>query len=428
MNQQGPAQNLTEWWSPPSARTIQLLRQGSQMALDCRGEWAEEMGHAGLNSLGMKAYANDPVLAENTGQLNLLNLMHWVSANIQAPGAPVSVPTHEETRTVARDLVRHGLDATVFDSYRAAATVAWRRWTQICFDLTSNPSELRALLDFSIQSISAYVDDLVVAMAAEIARARDDLNQDAKARRDAVVALLLEGGHIDRQLAESVLGYALTGPHLAAIVWSTCADDGSDVDAAVEMLKAGPHCRRTLTVIASTGSRWLWLPVSVVCIDDLTAELSRHPDVRIAFGRPATNLDGFRRSHFDAATTQRFLISACTTQQAAQFEDVRLAALLTSDPERTDEFVRETLGDLANADSDTIKTLATWIALKCNTAAAAATLYAHRNTVIRRLAMAEELLPVPLAHNLVDVAAALEVLRWTTSCFSPAISRPNCVS
>ena len=39
-------------------------------------------------------------------------------------------------------------------------------------------------------------------------------------------------------------------------------------------------------------------------------------------------------------------------------------------------------------------------------------LYTHRNTVIRRLARADELLPRPLADNLVDIAAALELLRW----------------
>jgi DNA-binding PucR family transcriptional regulator len=43
----------------------------------------------------------------------------------------------------------------------------------------------------------------------------------------------------------------------------------------------------------------------------------------------------------------------------------------------------------------------------------AARRYAHRNTVMRRLARAEAQLPRPLAHNTIQVAAALQVLRWT---------------
>jgi DNA-binding PucR family transcriptional regulator len=39
-------------------------------------------------------------------------------------------------------------------------------------------------------------------------------------------------------------------------------------------------------------------------------------------------------------------------------------------------------------------------------------LYTHRNTVLRRLARADELLPRPLADDVLAVATALEVLRW----------------
>ena len=54
----------------------------------------------------------------------------------------------------------------------------------------------------------------------------------------------------------------------------------------------------------------------------------------------------------------------------------------------------------------------TFITLQCNASRAAARLYTHRNTLLRRLARADELLPRPLADNVVDVAVALDVLRW----------------
>jgi DNA-binding PucR family transcriptional regulator len=47
-----------------------------------------------------------------------------------------------------------------------------------------------------------------------------------------------------------------------------------------------------------------------------------------------------------------------------------------------------------------------------NASRAAKRLYTHRNSLLRRLARAEQLLPRPLSENSVEVAVALEVLRW----------------
>jgi DNA-binding PucR family transcriptional regulator len=399
-------------WPTPPDRIAELVREGSQLALDARADWADEMRTAGLNSLGIAAFAHDPVLAEGVGRLNFLNLLHWINANIQAPASRVSVPSHSETLSVARDLVHRGLDASALDSYRAAASVAWRRWTQVCFELTSDPDELRALLDFSIRSITAYIDDLVAAMACEMRGAREALEHHAEARRGATALLLLDGRPVDHDRAQSQLGYALTGWHLAAIVWTTRPAESTGVDAVTEILVAAASSGHALTVVAGEASRWIWLPTSTTNIDDAGAALSEHSDVRIAVGRPGLGLDGFRRSHFEALTAQRFVHEMGSSRRLVRFDDVRLASLMTADGERADEFVRDTLGNLADADADTIDTLATWIGLKCNTVATSAKLHTHRNTVIRRLAHAEVLLPRPLSENLVAVAAALDLVRW----------------
>jgi DNA-binding PucR family transcriptional regulator len=47
-----------------------------------------------------------------------------------------------------------------------------------------------------------------------------------------------------------------------------------------------------------------------------------------------------------------------------------------------------------------------------NAARTARTLFTHRNTVLARLARAEELLPAPLAGRGLQVALALEILHW----------------
>jgi DNA-binding PucR family transcriptional regulator len=99
-------------------------------------------------------------------------------------------------------------------------------------------------------------------------------------------------------------------------------------------------------------------------------------------------------------------------QQVAQYEDVQLASMLTSDPAQLDEFLQDTLGDLLHADPETQRTIDIYIRERCSVTRTAEAMYTHRNTVVRRLARADELLPRPLAENVVGVAAALDVLRW----------------
>ena len=75
------------------------------------------------------------------------------------------------------------------------------------------------------------------------------------------------------------------------------------------------------------------------------------PDVRVAIGPTANGVDGFRRSHFDAITTQQLMARLRSQQQIARFADVQLVALITADTDRAAEFVTHTLGDLESARS-----------------------------------------------------------------------------
>ena len=57
-------------------------------------------------------------------------------------------------------------------------------------------------------------------------------------------------------------------------------------------------------------------------------------DIRVAIGRPATGLDGFRRTHVDALTTQRMLSRLVSSWPVARYDDIQLVALMTTDPNR----------------------------------------------------------------------------------------------
>jgi DNA-binding PucR family transcriptional regulator len=397
-------------WPHPSPRIRELLRRGAEIALSPPEEWIEEMHDAALGGVRMTAVADDPVLADGARRTNIANMLHWAAANVRDPGRRVPVNLTGEVLDTARDLVRRGLGESSLDSYRTAQSVAWRRWMDICFSLTDDPAELRELLEVSSLSISTFIDDTVSAMSERMESERADLTRGTHAERRQTVALLLEGAPITAGRATAQLGYRLDGPHVAAVIWADAgATTAQELEAVADVITKTTTRRERLTVVASAGALWVWLSTSEV---PPIRRISDHPTVRVAFGQPGDDLDGFRRSHFQALTTQRLVAQLASPQLVARHEDVRLVALLTTDPTATDEFVADTLGDLAAADPDTVDTVRTWITEQCNTSRTAERLYAHRNTVIRRLARAEELLPRPIGENLVDVAAALEVLRW----------------
>ncbi len=60
-------------------------------------------------------------------------------------------------------------------------------------------------------------------------------------------------------------------------------------------------------------------------------------------------------------------------------------------------------------------TVLAFISTQCNAAQTAKRLFVHRNSIVRRLARADELLPRPVSDNAVQIAIALEVVRWRGS-------------
>lgn len=398
-------------WPTPSSRVRELIRQCAQIVINARPEWLEELDRAVLAA--NPVMAADPELAAAVSRSNRANLFFWGAANVRDPGAPVPPNTGPEPLTIARELVRRGLDTFALDAYRVGEGVAWRRLLEIAFELTSDPAELHEMLDVCSRSVSAFVDATLAGIAAQIDLERDELTRGTHAERRETVALLLEGAPIPRQRAETRLGYALSGTHTAAVIWSDDASgDLSGLDRAAEAFGQACGDPRPLSVLASSATRWVWAAGKTDDVDLLSRAARAFSGVRIAIGPAEKGLDGFRRSHFDAITTQQMMARLHSAQQIGRFTDVELVALITAEPDRAAEFVTHTLGSLETADTELRETVRIFVNEQCNASRAAARLYLHRNTLLRRLARADELLPRPLAETSVGVAVALDVLRW----------------
>ncbi len=125
--------------------------------------------------------------------------------------------------------------------------------------------------------------------------------------------------------------------------------------------------RRPLSVLAGAATRWVWLPgADGPDLSGVAVAVSQLAGVRIAVGPTAAGIEGFRRSHFDAITTQRMVMRMGSTQRVVSFTDVELIALITADPERADRFIKHTLGDFESADAELHQSVLTFVHEQCN--------------------------------------------------------------
>ncbi|NDJ90957.1 PucR family transcriptional regulator [Mycolicibacter kumamotonensis] len=402
-------------WERPSERVCELIRQTAQALVSAPPEALDELHEATLSAVYTQAIASDPVLAEGIRRSNRSNLMHWAAANLSHPGEPVAANLSTESLVIVRDGFRRGLDeSAVLDAYRVGTNVAWRSWMQTAFTLTRDPDELRELLDVTSRSLTSFIDATIAGIGEQMQREREALTRGTHAERRETVALILDGATISRQRAESRLGYRLEQHHTAAVIWG---DDSTtnlaDLDAAAEVLTRTEGGQRALSVLASAATRWVWVPgLAGPDLASVAAAVDKLPGVQIAVGTTVAGIDGFRRSHLDAVATQRVMVRLGSTQRVARFTDIELVALVSADPEQADRFITHTLGDFASADSELRQTVLTFIHHQCNASRTAEQMFLHRNTLLRRIARADELLPTPLADNSVRVAVALEALRW----------------
>lgn len=399
-------------WDPPSPRCAELLVEGVRRLLERPGVF-DAVDEAVIAAAG-PLVERDPALAEAMRATDRANILHWTTATLRDPGARVTPNVGPETLGIARDMVRRGVDRAGVDTYRAGQNAVWRAWMATAFELTTDPDELRELLDVSARSIFTFVEETLAGINAQVDLEREQLTSGTHAERLATVNLLLEGAPIPGHRASARLGYDLARSHLAAILWTPpgAADEG-ELDPLAERLARAAGAPRALTVVPSATTLWMWCAATGEPEQaEVETALEGAPHVRVAVGSAGAGVEGFRRAHLDALATQRLMHRARREPRLARYADVRAVALAAADEERALEFTARTLGDLAAADEPLRETLRVYLREACNATQAARVLYAHRNTVLGRLQRAEALLPAPLAGRTLEVGLALDLARW----------------
>lgn len=401
---------LSRAWEPPTPGLAELLKKAVLVLLDEAEELLSAIDAASFEVnrelLDLAPGLTDPLRAAGRS-----NVMVWAMANLRKPGLPVPANLSPENLDFAREVVRHGFDETILSGFRTGQNLAMRAATDVAFRVTDDHRALHELLALISQSIFAYVEDTLEGITATIRADRAQLRDAASAARAEAVALILEGAPISERRASQLLGYDVERAHTAVVVWSDDTPADGALEAVTNDLARAAGATRPLTLPVGQSTVWCWLSGGAS-----EPGIRLHPtgdlrSVRVALGRPGKGIAGFRRSHLEAAATQRLARRLPLRSHLTSYDEVEVVALATANEDQAREFVAHTLGPLATAAPEVRDTLRTYLRQECNLTRTAQIAFAHRNTVSTRLDRARDLLPGELTDRTLEVSLALEIAR-----------------
>ena len=277
------------------------------------------------------------------------------------------------------------------------------------------------VFDFFIDRSFGYVDRITEQIRDIHEEERERwLERQNIARVLGVRQLLADDGQIDIDAATSTIGYPLGGTHLALIVWTNEPGNHEPDILRLEQFSLGVaealKIDSPLFIAADPSTGWVWLPLKSGTADP-TAEIRRlaHADdgvIRVAVGTIDSGVTGFRDSHRRAQGAQSVAVAgrAARGVVAATDPEVRVAALMVDDLDRTRRWVQDTLGPLATnttGDAKLRETLRIFLREGSSHTSAAQQLALHRNTVGYRVKKAVQRRGRPISNDQIEVEMAL---------------------
>ena len=319
----------------------------------------------------------------------------------------------------ARSYVRRELAlAVLLRAYRLGQAYFLNRFTvAMSTRMAARPELVEAILAVNAWVV-AYVDKVSDELVVEYQIARGRWARTPDAIRAETVRAILGGTLRDEFEAGRLLGHDLgRGQHIAVVLWQAQPEGASSARALPRALSAvAAALRSTAPLVVPSGGSELWAWYSAVGEPErdwreALAGIELPPDVRLAAGRPAPGIEGFRSSHDQALAAARVAVLAGDRAPAGtQYDDVALVSLLSADLERARDFVTRELGALAGSDLALARLRETVLVLLeegMSNSRAGQRLHVHHNTVVYRAARAKELLGRPLTDRRTELTAAL---------------------
>ncbi len=392
------------------------MRKGAELAQALPPEWIEHLNLSLFSSPEDARLLEDPVILAACRRANRAELLHWANANLQRPGEPVEPYVSADMVDTARELARRGLSELLMNVARSTQNAAWELWMKMSFTLTQDPAVLEEFLEVSSRSISEFIDSNMRVVTQIILEEKSAQAHDDPVDKRSLVSRLLDGRDVDAEQFGRRLGYSLAQKHHACLVWSETPD--AEIRPLEDMARALAQLTGTvapLIVFAGPATLWAWSnaakPLDLTLLQGVARQF---PKIRAAIGSAGAGMNGFRRSHLEALTTQRLMGRLAGSPAVATIDQVRMVSLMTQDARAARQFVLSTLGRLATEPSVLQHSLHAFLANGCNITQTAEVLGTHRNTLLRRLERAQDLLPIPFGDHRIQIAAALELVIWNT--------------
>ena len=393
------------------------MQKGAEMVYNLPPEWRKEFEEAGFGSGPMTPAEDSPVIRAASRRTNWASLQHWASANIQRPGERVPYYVPPDMENIALELARRGQQDVLLNSSRTVQNAAWQLCMKVGFLLTQDLALLQENFEVCFISISDFVDGNYRILSSLVNAANEASARDSHVERRELVNRILAGKEITASRASARLGYEMEQLHYGALIWSEMENTQlSILEDAARTFAQSAASPAPLIVVVGSATLWVWCAANKpVDRRFLNATIKKLPGTRIALGSACKNVGGFRRTHLEAVTVQRVLGQLNSVAQVASIDQVRLVSLMTQDSKAARHYVNQTLGSLAQADSTLLNALRVFLNQGSNVSETARVLHTHRNTLLRRIARAEDLLPQPLAESRLNVAAALELHSWISN-------------
>ncbi|MQY34049.1 hypothetical protein SRB17_20150 [Streptomyces sp. RB17] len=357
--------------------------------------------------------------AESVAESVKSNEAHFrlIAEALERGGDPCRVDLPASTVEATRSVVHRQLAlAAILRSYRLGHEMLWQWVFDRITARPADPAEQTAAVDLASRWLFAYVDAAVKQTEHEYAAEREAWMRSAAAARAEAITAILAGRERDQRRATNRLRYELARHHLGLIAWGVEAT--SDARAAQVVAAAGRAVGADATLTHSLGPQthaaWLSRTTPFTEADLDPARLAAPAGVRVVLGEPAYGLDGFRRTHIEAAHARRVVMLAEPhTAPVARYRNMAVAALGTVDAEQARTFVIRVLGDLAADDEATFRlatTLASYLDENCSRTRTAERLMIHPNTVTYRVHQARQILGRGIDSDTLDVRVALALL------------------
>jgi hypothetical protein len=245
---------------------------------------------------------------------------------------------------------------------------------------------------------------------------------------------------VDVDAASTSIRYPLRWHHVGLVMWYR--DQSADADELPrlqrflrELGEAVGVDAAPLFVAADRSCAYGWLPYRAAGTDDAVDKarrfaLSRPDAPSVAIGTVASGIDGFRRSHREAAEARGVAIvrerqdSSAPTVIAATDPGLSVVARLGGDVAGTRGWVADVLGNLACDDENDARlreTLRIYLACGCSYKVAAEELTLHFNSVKYRVGRAVARRGREIGTDRLDVELALLACHW----YGSAVLQPK---